>query len=569
MLPTDTPAVTKKISFLILTFAISSAVIFGVVVIGGGGSGGRQRALIADQPVSGPQQQGEEPRRSGPRPLESPWLTPPDRPGVMTAQLAQERELELPPSAKPGPRASLYLPDIADIAEKANAAVVNIKATEIIRPGPRKRRQAHPDPFEFFFPKPDGRTPGEPDEEDDDQRQDSGGSGFIVSEDGYVMTNYHVIEEADKVVIQLADDNHEYEATIVGTDPQTDLALLKIDARRPLPHIPLGDSERLRVGEWVVAIGNPLAYDHTVTVGVVSAKGRKLQGLSRDVSLDNYIQTDAAINRGNSGGPLLNLKGEAVGINSAISVAGQGISFAIPINMARDVMSQLREKGRVSRGFLGVTIQDIQQEMRAEDREYFSLEGRRGAFIQSVTPDLPADRAGLKPGDAIVTVDGQQLTGSDDLIRTISNKPPGAQVALGIIRDGKDRKLIAELTDRPDRIERASREESEDPPSLPKGSERRFGVTVEEITPEALREHNHAANLTGVIVTRVSQVSDAWERGLRPGDAIVQANRRPIASLAEYRAIVEKLKPGEILSLYVISSGLTNGRFINLRVGAE
>jgi len=539
---------SRKINFLLLTFVISAAVIFGMVAAGAKAEGQGAQAATT-----------------------SPSSAAPDAgSAVVTAQRTDDRELALPPSKK-GPDASLYLPNIADISERANPAVVNIRATEIIRPG-KKRRGAGPhDPFEFFFPNPNGRSPRGDDGggEDDDQRQDSGGSGFIVTDDGYVLTNYHVIEDADKIVVQLADDNNEYSAKVVGTDPQTDLALLKVDARRKLPTVPLGDSERLRVGEWVIAIGNPLAYDHTVTVGVVSAKGRKLNGLSRDVSLDNYIQTDAAINRGNSGGPLLNLKGEVVGINSAISVAGQGISFAIPINMAREVMTQLREKGKVSRGYLGITIQDIQTEMRPEDREVFGLEGKHGAFIQSVVPDLPADRAGLKEGDAIVTVDGQPINSSDDLIRTISAKAPGAQVALGVIRDGKDRKLTAQLADRTDNVARASREEPDETPEPTTGSDKRLGVTVENITPESRREFHIESQLKGVVVTRVSQVSDAWERGMREGDVIVQVSRHPVATLEEYRAIVEKLKPGDILSLYVMTPGVTTGRFVNLRVGAE
>ena len=560
MSQTDASTLSKKIKFLLLTFVVSGAVIFGMVAVGGRADGQDSRTL---QATTSPSPADASPDRTG-----TPSGQKDDR--VVNAQRTDERELALPPGKK-GPDASLYLPNIADIAERANPAVVNIRATEIIRPGSKKRRASPHDPFEFFFPRPDGRSPhgDEGEGPDDDQRQDSGGSGFIVTEDGYLLTNFHVIEDADKIVVQLADDNNEYEARVIGTDPQTDLALLKLDARRKLPTVPMGDSERLRVAEWVIAIGNPLAYDHTVTVGVVSAKGRKLNGLSRDVSLDNYIQTDAAINRGNSGGPLLNLKGEVIGINSAISVAGQGISFAIPINMARDVMMQLREKGKVSRGYLGVTIQDIQSEMRPEDREVFGLEGKRGAFIQSVVPELPAARAGIKPGDAIITVDGQQISGSDDLIRTISSKAPGAQVALGVIRDGKDRKLIAELADRPDQVARANRDEPEETPDKPTGSDKRLGMTVEDISSDARREFRISSDVNGVVVTRVSQVSDAWERGVREGDVIVQVNRHPVTSLDEYRATVQKLKPGEILSLYVMTPGVTAGRFVNLRVGAE
>ncbi|HEY3174543.1 MAG TPA: Do family serine endopeptidase [Candidatus Polarisedimenticolia bacterium] len=537
------PGLARKLNFLLLTFVISAVVVFAMVAAGGRADG------VSAVAAAGAEPQGGEAK-------------------VVPAQRSDDRELVIPPAQRKGPDPSLYLPNIADIVDRANPAVVNIRATEIIRPGTRKRRPSN-DPFEFFFPRPDGRSPhGGMDDDDDDQRQDSGGSGFVVSEDGFVMTNYHVIEDADKIIVQLTDDSHEYEAKVIGTDPQTDLALLKIDARSKLHTIPMGDSDHLRVGEWVIAIGNPLAYDHTVTVGVVSAKGRKLVGLSRDVSLDNYIQTDAAINRGNSGGPLLNLKGEAVGINSAISVAGQGISFAIPINMARDVMSQLRDKGKVSRGFLGVTIQDVQQEMKPEEREYWGLDGRRGAFIQSVTPNLPAERAGLKPGDAVVSVDGVQLTGSDDLIRTISGKAPGSQVALGIVRDGKDKKLVAELIDRPDQVARANRQEPESQPDRP-GSDRRSGITVEDISPDARREYRIPSETAGVVVTHISQVSSAWEKGLREGDVIVQVNRRPVSTIEEYRAVVEPIKPGDLMTLYVVTPGVTAGRFITLRVGEE
>lgn len=544
----------RKTKFLFVTFFISAAMVLGMIAVGGMADGQERHDNASAARVSAlaPEGSGD----SGSQ--------------VVPAQRSNDRELAVPPAPKKSPDSSLYLPNIADIVERANGAVVNIRATEIIRPGSKKRRPGTGDPFEFFFPRPDGKSPngGMMDDDDDDQRQDSGGSGFIVSEDGYVMTNYHVIEDADKIIVQFADDNHEYPANVVGTDPQTDLALIKVETRTKLPVIPMGDSDRVRVGEWVIAIGNPLAYDHTVTVGVVSAKGRKLAGLSRDVSLDNYLQTDAAINRGNSGGPLLNVKGEAVGINSAISVAGQGISFAIPINMARDVMAQLREKGKVSRGFLGVTIEDIAQELRPEEREFWNLEGRRGAFIQSVTPGLPADRAGLKRGDAVVTVDGAELTGSDDLIRTISAKTPGSSVALGIIRDGHEKKLIAELTDRPDQVARAAQRSPDEKEEQP-GSDRRLGVTVEDITADTRNEYRIPPDLNGVVVTHVAQVSDAWERGLREGDVIIEVNKTPIASLTTYKSIVEQLKSGEIMALYVMSPGVTAGRFITLRVGAE
>ncbi|MFQ5701838.1 MAG: Do family serine endopeptidase [Acidobacteriota bacterium] len=530
-------ALGRKVQFLLLTFTVSSVAVLAMAIAGGGSPPGVSDHEARKPVVSHPSEQRQ----------------------VVPAERKEKRDLNLPRPSE-SPQTSLYLPNIADIAERANGAVVNIRATEIIHG--RRQRRAPDGPFEFFFPRPDR------DRNDDDQRQDSGGTGFIVTPDGHIMTNYHVIKDADRIIVRLPEDSSEYRATVVGTDQLTDLALLKIDVGHDLPTIPLGDSDRLRVGEWVIAIGNPLVYDHTVTVGVVSAKGRKLVGLSRDVSLDNYIQTDAAINRGNSGGPLLNVRGEAVGINSAISVAGQGISFAIPINMARDVMVQLRETGKVSRGFLGVTIQDIQTEMRAEDREYFRLEGRQGAFIQSVTPGQPAAAAGLQRGDAIVRVDDEEITGSDDLIRTISSKSPGAKVRLGIVRDGKERDVAAKLINRPNPLARDARrgqpQDQEEPLS-----DKRLGMTVEDLTPQARRELNVDPNLKGVVVTHVSQVSTAWERGLRRGDIITEVNRVRISSLEEYRDIVDGLKPGEILALYVRTPGLTAGRFLTLRIGDE
>jgi len=542
-----------KLRFLLVTFVVTAAVVFGMVAADSFVAGGGDHATTLLPAETAPRQ--PEPAAEG---------QPEGK--VVTAQRVPERDLQVPPAQK-GPDPALYLPNIADIAERANGAVVNIRATEIIRAGTRERRANPHDPFEFFFPRPDDRSP-RGDSNDDDQRQDSGGSGFVVSSDGFILTNYHVIEDADKIVVRLAGESRDYDATVIGTDQLTDLALLKIDAGHPLPTIPLGDSEGLRVGEWVIAIGNPLVYDHTVTVGVVSAKGRKLVGLSRDVALDNYIQTDAAINRGNSGGPLLNVRGEAIGINSAISVAGQGISFAIPINMARDVMSQLREKGKVDRGFLGVTIQDIQTELRSEEREYFGLQNRQGAFIQSVTDGNPAAVAGLKPGDAIVSVDGRQITSSDDLIRTISSKTPGARVSLGVIRDGRERKITAELTNRPDPVARASRDDSTPAPDQP-ASDYRLGITVEDLTADTRQELRVDPDVRGVIVTHVSQVSDAWERGLREGDVITEVNRQKIGSLAEYRALVDKLGPGDIMALYVTTPGVGIGRFVTIRVGAE
>ncbi len=464
----------------------------------------------------------------------------------------------------PGPsdRLTVVAPSFADIVERANPAVVNITATEIIRSGQQRDDGGR---FEFFFPDPRGRG-----DENDPEREDHGGSGFIISEDGYILTNYHVIEDADRINVRLLGDSREYSAELIGTDPDTDLALLKISAESALPVIPLGDSGSLRVGDWVLAIGNPLAYEHTVTVGVVSAKGRKLWAMNRDSSLDNFIQTDAAINRGNSGGPLLNARGEAVGINSAISVAGQGISFAIPIDMAKQVVTQLVSSGRVERGYLGVEIRDIAEDLDPEKREYFGLKKQKGAFVEHVTPDLPAARAGLKRGDAIVSVDGEALGSSDDLIRKISSLPPGSKVRLGIIRDGSSMTITAELADRADLARNARRGAQPDLRSDEPGDElaaKSFGFVVHELSDRLRRQFRLEADTEGLVVVQVDQTSVAWEKGLRPGDLIVEGNGNPVRRLSDFQEIMKGVEAGELVSLYVQGPGAS--RFITLRVPEE
>jgi serine protease Do len=530
---------SRKAQFVLLTLAVS----FAVVTLMVAASGGTREKAVAPA-------------------------------AEITAPLWTEREPS-PPAARGGRSGAadpdeVVIPSFADIAERANAAVVNITATEIIRGGSRRRAEGR-GPFDFFFPNPHGG----PDEEDDPERQDHGGSGFVISEDGYILTNHHVVEDADKVSVRLEGDSRDYPARKIGSDPDTDLALLKIDADRSLPVIPLGDSDTLRVGDWVLAIGNPLAYEHTVTVGVVSAKGRKLWAMNRDHSLDNFIQTDAAINRGNSGGPLLNARGEAIGINSAISVAGQGISFAIPINMAKEVVTQLVSTGRVSRGFLGVEIRDVQRDLDPENRQYFGLDGQTGAFVESVKPGLPADQAGLRRGDAIVSVDGKPLRSSDDLIRLISAKIPGQKVKLGIIRDGREQGLEAELTDRAeqDLVARGRRPRPEEGGADSDGSAepaaaRALGLVLHDLSPQLRAEFQIGREVTeGLVVVRVDRTSQAWEKGLREGDVVVELNRRQVKDLASFREAVRGLRPGDLVNLYV--SGPGTSRYVTLRVEEE
>jgi serine protease Do len=455
----------------------------------------------------------------------------------------------------------------ADIAERVNPAVVSITSTETVKPkGRGGRTPFHGDPFEFFFG-PERRR-FSPEQQEEPRLEVSGGSGFLISDEGFILTNYHVVEDATKIKVNLSGDRHDYMADVVGTDPSTDIALIKIKGDKKLPYLTLGDSEGMRVGDWVMAVGNPLNYDHTVTVGVVSAKGRILRDLSRDFSLDNFIQTDAAINFGNSGGPLVNMQGEVVGVNTAISSVGQGIGFAVPINVAKDIMSQLKTKGKVSRGYLGIELAEITPDLQ----EAFGLSTDKGALVNSVKTGLPAEAAGLKRGDVIVAVDGKSVESTNEVVRLVSAKEPGSSVKLTVLRNGKETTLTARLADRSEHIgkeaavpERGGR--SEEP------NERKLGISVDDLTPEVLDKLDLPDDTKGVLVTRVSRVSEAFEKGVGEGDVILEVNRAPVKSVAEYRRELAKVKEGGLVVLYIISpSGRTGSdpisRYVTLRLRA-
>jgi len=477
-------------------------------------------------------------------------------PLISSGATAQERDVQAP---------VLTLPNFADIVERVEAAVVSITSTEIISPEQQnKERRGRPfhDPFEFFFgPERERRQ-----HEGEERREDSGGSGFVVSDDGYIMTNYHVIEDADRITVRFADET-ELPAEVVGTDPATDLALLKVDAEKPLSTIPFGNSSKLRVGEWVLAIGNPLAYERTVTVGVVSAKARKLPELSRDFALDSFIQTDAAINFGNSGGPLLNTRGEVIGINSAISRLGQGIGFAVPIDMAAEVMKQLMTSGRVARGFLGISISEVSP----EKQEYFGLKSREGAFVEAVTPGWPAEKAGLRKGDVITSVDGTRVATSDELIRTISAKSPDSKVHLQLIREGKNMEITAMLADRKDGLSAAPGSPRGFTPAPQEGAplDKALGMVIEDLSTESRRYYDIPSGTEGALVTRVSQIGPAFEQGIREGDIITEVNRTRITDASQYRAQISKAEPGDIIALYVETPRSGGRRFVTLRIPKE
>jgi serine protease Do len=440
------------------------------------------------------------------------------------------------------------VPSFADIAQEALPSVVSITSTDIVK-GPRRRSGQNPfggdgqDPFEFFFGFP---HPGQGQGQGQDQqehKEEAGGSGFIISDDGYILTNNHVVENGQKIEVKVG-DQRTYRARVVGTDPATDIALIKIDVKEKLTPITLGDSDKARVGDWVMAIGDPWAFDKTVTVGVVSAKGRHNLSLDPNTnSFENFIQTDAAINFGNSGGPLLNLEGEVIGINTAIYRPAQNIGFAVPINTARSILDQLKTKGKVTRGFLGVNIRNIDEDnMRA-----FGLKNMNGALVESIEPGQPADKAGVQHGDVIVKVDDRDVTTTQDLISYVSGKAPGSHVRLTVVRNGRTENLTVNLGER--RGEAVAAESNA--PGNGDGSREKIGLSVQDLTPQGRQYYHIDTTVAGVLVTGVSEVSAANDAGLLEGDVITEANGRKVTSADDLSRIVRDAKKGDYLRFYV------------------
>ncbi|MEN3184698.1 MAG: DegQ family serine endoprotease, partial [Atribacterota bacterium] len=371
------------------------------------------------------------------------------------------------------------------------------------------------------------------------------GTGFVFRSDGYILTNEHVIRGANEIKVTFI-DGKEYQGRVVGADPLTDIAVVKIDATN-LPTIPLGDSDKARVGEFVIAIGNPYGLSHTVTVGVLSAKGRPISAGDSGREYENFLQTDAAINPGNSGGPLLNLRGEVIGINTAILPYAQGIGFAIPINMAKSILDQLITSGKVVRAWLGVYIQDLTPEIA----EKFGLSEAKGALVADVSKGSPAERAGLRRGDIILKVDEKETPTVSDLQREIRSHRPGDQVRLEVWRDGK--KIILEAT---------LGELKESGAVVPEVQRIDLGFEVAEITPELVEQYSLRVS-RGVVITSVRAGGPADEAGLRPGDVILEVNREEIASLGDWEDALAQVRPGDTVLLLIDRGGRTY--FVPLR----
>ena len=437
------------------------------------------------------------------------------------------------------------------IAEEEKKFVVNINTTKSLKrrhpqiprgPSGRSPFGDEDDFFEHFF----GQSP------ERDLKQQSLGSGFIVDKEGYILTNNHVVEGADDIRVTLL-DGRSYDAEVKGRDPKTDIALISIKPENGLPVATLGDSDALQVGEWVIAIGNPFGFGHTVTAGVVSAKDRTIGAGPYDA----FIQTDASINPGNSGGPLFNARGEVVGINSAIIASGQGIGFAIPINMAKTIMEQLREKGSVTRGWLGVQVQALTPELR--DSLRLSAEG--GALIAGVIKGDPADKAGLKAGDVIVEFDGRTVRSDRELVSIVGNTGVGKKVSVKVLRDGKNLSFEIKIAKRSDEKDEAAGSDEEESGEKESGKAR-LGVRVQDLTKE-LAEKLGLDETRGALVSEVTAGGPADRAGIDRGDVVLEVNRQPVEDAAAFAKLVRGAEPGKTLLLLVRGGGGT--RFVTVK----
>jgi len=422
----------------------------------------------------------------------------------------------------------------SELAEAVKPGVVNIRTVKTIKGGSPVFRHffgnpfgGNRNPFEDFL------GPNQGDGQQRDFKQRSLGSGFLIDTDGFIVTNNHVIEDADQIKVILADDK-EFDAELVGRDPKTDLALIRIEGANNLKPLELGNSENLRVGTWVVAIGSPFGLEQTVTAGIVSAKGR----IIGSGPYDDFIQTDASINPGNSGGPLLNMDGKVVGINTAIIASGQGIGFAIPIDMAKGIIDQLKDKGEVTRGWLGVGIQDLTPELA----EYYGLKAEKGVLVTQVFEGDPADKAGIKVNDIILSVDGKSVSTGRELSGMIANTPVGHKTKLQLIRDDRKKTLTVTLAKRDDE-DRTVATQTRDNGEL--------GIEVTDLDSDIARRFGIDGKENGVLVTDVKEDSLARDADVRPGDIIKEINRSVVKDRKDFTRLMKKNKDQDAIQLLI------------------
>jgi serine protease Do len=421
----------------------------------------------------------------------------------------------------------------SDLAEKVSPAVVNIRTVKIVKSGSERSPSIGKGPFEEDNPMRDFFDRFFGPEQQPDFKQRSLGSGFIIDAGGYVVTNNHVIENADKIKVFLKNEK-EYDAEIIGRDANTDLALIKIISKDKFSVVRLGDSDTLKVGQWVVAIGNPFGLGHTVTAGIVSAKGRVIGS----GPYDDYIQTDASINPGNSGGPLLNMQGEVVGINTVIIAGGQGIGFAIPVSMAKEVVGQLKDSGKVTRGWLGISIQDLPKDLA----DYFGIDDRQGVLIADVVPGDPADEAGIQARDIVVEINGEKIKDTRELLKKVASLRVGQMAAVKVLRDGKPRVFDVKVAKRDDAKIVARR--------APEVKRSELGIGVAELTTENAARFN-LMDTEGVVVVSIDDDGKGAEAGLREGDVIKGINRTDIRNLRDYNSVIAQLSKGDEIAILI------------------
>ena len=461
-----------------------------------------------------------------------------------------------PVAPKPG-----MVTSFAPIVEKVSPSVVTISTSKMVKGGALRQNPMLNDPmFRRFFGIPDqddenaapvvpkqrkSTTPEKP------HKEGMGlGSGVIVSPEGHILTNNHVIDGADEIIVKLGTSEHEYKATKIGTDPDADIAVLKIEGKN-LPAITFADSDKVRVGDVVIAVGNPFGFTQSVTMGIVSALGRGMREL--DLNFQNFIQTDASINPGNSGGALVDTDGRLVGVNTAIfsrTGGNQGIGFAVPANIARNVMDSLIKNGRMIRGYLGVVLQPLNEDLAKE----FKINGEKGALVGDVSKGGPAQAAGIQNGDVVVAVDGKEVEGVKELQLMVAAKLPGADVSVKLLRDGKEKVVTVKLGERPAKNDLAKADAAKEDPDV------LDGVTVADIDADARKKYNIPESAKGVVVTQIEVESACYAQGIREGDVIHEINREAVTTSKQAVDLSEKVKKDKKVLLRVSSKGAS--RFV-------
>jgi len=465
--------------------------------------------------------------------------------------------------------AALQIPDpvelstaFSQLARQLSPSVVNITSTYGTPPGRQQRsqrRRSQPSPFDDdqqgwdwfrrFFGSPFEDLPQMP------FRRQGTGSGVVVDKNGYILTNLHVVEDASRIQVKFHNDSKEYDAKLIGSDPETDLAVIKVDVGRPLIPAKIGNSDATQVGDWVIAIGSPFGLEATVTAGIISAKGRQVGGEGHQ--LQRFLQTDAAINPGNSGGPLVNVRGEVIGINTAIATdtgSYAGVGFALPINLAVSVYNQIIKTGKVSRGSIGIEFRQGREDLLK------AYGATSGVFVERVAPGGPADKAGIKAEDIIIAYNGQPVKDGDDLVNRVANTPVGTEATVTVLRDGKKIDFKVKIAERTEVFPHlASRRGRPEAPGIETGTQAKFGMSIKNLT-QADRDRLRYEGPAGVLITEIEPGSFAEDIGLAVRDIITAINRQPVTSVDDVLRIQARLKPGDAVAFRVMRAAPTTVR---------